>query len=210
MAQSQVVTVAPTEEPVTLAEVKRNARVDHADDDALFERWRVAARELAEDHTNRAFCSQTRKLILDRFPPFDDPAGERCDVPYSLLGTAIRLPGGTVQSVSSVKYYDTSGTLTTLTAGTHYLTQLSHLPPLVYPYPGTTWPITQGGRLGAVEVVYVAGHSSAANVPKQVGQAILLTVAYWSENRGSEEDAEKLGLPPGAIRLLDQLRVGVY
>ncbi len=62
---------APAVEPLTLAEVKRWLRVDHADDDGLIGSLIKGARERIEARTGRAVIAQPWRIVLDRWPEAD-------------------------------------------------------------------------------------------------------------------------------------------
>ena len=166
------VVTGPTEEPVTLQEAKDHLRVDVASDDTLVQRLIADAREWAERFTRRALVTQTWRLWLDEFP--DGPG---------TYGPAIVLPGGKVQSVSSVKYIDAAGVLQTL-AGAEYalVAKDPQKPAQLVPAYGKAWPGTRG-EPNAVQVEYVTGYGAAAAVPAIVRQAILLHVGWHYENR---------------------------
>ncbi len=182
-------------EPVDLETVKLHCRVGHDGDDALFTSWLTAARELIEEEASVRLVNSTWRMSLHDWP---------CE-------GVIEFPIGPVQSVSSLKYLAINGTLTTLVADTDYLTALGRRPPIVYPAPLAYWPGLASGRLDAVRVEFVAGFGAAASdVPEKAKAAILLTVGYWDANRGDAEDATKLGLPPGALRLIRNLNTGGY
>jgi uncharacterized phiE125 gp8 family phage protein len=184
----------PTVEPVTLALAKKNCRVDYSDEDSLFAIWIPAARKLLEELTETRFVNQTWRLALEDWPD-----------------EAIEIPIEPVSSVSSVKYYAMDGTLTTMTAGTHYLTWLNHKPPLVYPPSLSTWPTLYLDRKDRIQVEFVAGMGADAAAVSEIAKAaILQVIGYWAENRGDEDAPEKFGLPPGAIRLIRHLGVGGY
>lgn len=51
----------PSEEPVSLEEVKKHLNVDYIHDDNLIMSYIVAAREYAEEYTRRSFVTQTWK-----------------------------------------------------------------------------------------------------------------------------------------------------
>ena len=186
-------TVEPATEPITLAEAKAHARVDVATDDSLITALIVAARNVAENELQRAIISQTWKLVDATFPDGSN---------------ALDLPFPTLQSVTSVKYWNTSGVQITLTAGTDYYVDTVGQPGQIVPV--TSWPATYA-RPDAVEVVYVAGWANAAAVPQSVKQWMLLMVATMYDSRhafGSARDAESVRLP-FVDHLLDPYRVWV-
>lgn len=187
-------TVAPAVEPVTVAEAKLNARVDHSAEDSLWAIWVAAARRLTEREANRRWVTQTVKLVLPGWP----------------ADGMIRLPVAPVQSVTSVKYYDATGTQQTLTASTDYRAWLGHHRPVIYPPPPAYWPDLTDSRLDAVEVIFVAGYGAAADVPPEARQAVLLATAYWAENRGDQDAPGAMGLPAGAVRLCRMLDAEGY
>lgn len=185
----------PAVEPVTLEEVKAHCRVSHDADDALFTIWLTAARQLIEKETNCRLIEQTWRLSLKDWPD------ERIEIPLQ-----------PVISIESVKYLDSGSVLQTLTADTDYLFDNGSVPPFVYTAPDYLgWPLVKYGRSDAVRVEFKAGYGDeAGDVPAMAKAAILLAVGYWDANRGDHEDPAKLGLPPGAIRLLNLLDVKGY
>jgi len=164
---SLTIVTPPAEEPVTLTEAKNHLRVDLSDDDSLISALIVAAREHAEAITRRAFITQTLKLSMDAFPVNNGP---------------IYVPMPPLQSVNSLKYFDTDGVEQTLTEGTDYLVDNESEPGRITPAPDTGWPATQN-RPNAVSVEFVAGFGDASKVPQGIKQAILLMVGHWYENR---------------------------
>lgn len=86
---SYSVTVPPAVEPLTLAEVKLDRRVDHDLDDALLDGLIQAAREYCERYLGLSLITQTREAVMAAYP---------VDSPYA----SDLLPYGPVQSVESV------------------------------------------------------------------------------------------------------------
>lgn len=198
----------PAEEPIALDRAKEHLRValSMTADDNLITGWIKAAREMTEDHTGRAWITQTWRLSLADWPC---PDGDE-------YGGCVRLPVQPVTAVTGVSYTDTAGTVQTL-AGTEWQTWLDHRPPLVAPAPYKVWPVTQTGRLAAVQVVFTAGYGGAAAVPEMAKAAMLLCLGYWYENRGDGRDPtsmlglpQTLGVPPAARNLLATLMTGAY
>lgn len=189
---------APATEPVDATLIRQQCRFPANDDNSsLFATWGVAARRMIENETQLRFITQSWKLSLPMFP----------------ANGIIEIPIEPVQSITTVQYYDVSGTSQTLTATTHYLTELNRRPPVVYEAPRSRFPVTQTDRMDAVNITFVCGYGAAASVPSEAIQAILLTCSYWNYNRGDTGDdnvSVRVGLPAGALRLIRHLSVGGY
>ena len=178
---------APSTYPVTLAEAKLHCRVDIADDDTLITALITAATEMAEQKTGRAIMTQTLELTLDSFPE----AFELTRVP--------------VQSVTSVKYYDTTGAQQTLSNTLYALDAaddfgFAHISPV---YAGV-WPDTRD-QINAVAVRYVAGYADAASVPQSIKNWILLMVSTMYENRETEAYSSRAVSTTVQMQFVDRL-----
>lgn len=163
-----VVTVAPAEEPVSLADAKAHLGVTHAGDDDRLTRNIKSARQHVEAVCERALVTQTWRLSLDAFP-----------------SGCITLPGGKVSAVSSIAYTDTNGDAQALVG---YQSDLDSEPArLMYAYSAGAWP---GARavLNAVQVTYVVGYGAASAVPDALKAAILLAVGDLYANREAQQD----------------------
>jgi uncharacterized phiE125 gp8 family phage protein len=182
---------APTSEPLTLDEAKSHLHVDHTTDDALIQIYLAAARDDCERWTGRAFMPQTWELTLDQFP-----TGE------------VLIPKPPLQSVSSIKYDDASGTEQTLATSQYTVDSVSQ-PGWVVPVPAG-WPTTTFEGVNSVRIRYSAGYASAADVPGAIKAAILLMLGTLYDNR---EDVvvgtSALPLPLSAQYLLRPLRVSL-
>ena len=174
------VTTPPASEPLTLAEAKAHLKVDFTDDDTLITSLIAAARDYAEQLTGRALLTQTITQTLDAFPiiTFRNPYG------------AIRLFKSPLQTLKTVKYYDTDNALTILYNNTApppiipdtLIVNTIAEPAAIYPAVETTYPdIT--ARPDAIELVYVAGWTSASLVPPAIRQAMLLMIGEMYERR---------------------------
>jgi uncharacterized phiE125 gp8 family phage protein len=161
----------PTEEPVTLPEAKEHLRIiDDTSQDTKISSLITVAREWCEEFTCRSLVSTIFDLTLDCFP--DECGGE------------IRLPRSKVQSVQSVKYYDTDGTLQTMDAA-DYFAALAGEPGRIVPALNTFWPVTRD-LPEQVIVRFTAGYGDADDVPKAIKQAMLLLIGSMYENREDE------------------------
>lgn len=161
----ELVTV-PGESPVTLAEAKQHCRVDTNADDALIQTFIDSATDLAQAELQRAIITQTQRVYLDGFD------SDEIELPYPKL-----------QSVSSVKYYDTNGVLQTLSPSAYFVDSKA-LVGKVMLASGASWPAT-ADRPNAVEIEFVCGYGAAAAVPKCVKVGILHLVAHCYEHRES-------------------------
>ena len=180
------VTSAPTSEPISIDDVKLAAKIDGSAEDALVLRIAKASREYVEKCLNRALITQTLKLSLDAFPTnvngsmnFDErnlgPA------PATITQTpAIDLPMGPIQSISSVKYWDSTNTQQTFDSANYYLDAAGSRICLVN---GASWPADLRPRAG-VEISYVAGYGNASAVPNAIQEAILQLAVMTYEERG--------------------------
>jgi len=166
MALKQI--TAPSTYPVTLADAKLHCKVDTNADDALITSLITAASDMAEQKTGRAIMPQTWELTLDAFPD----AFELTRVP--------------VQSITSIKYYDTNGVQQTLSGSLYTLSNTDEYGfAYVVPIYNGTWPSTRG-QINAVAVRYVAGYADAASVPEGIKQWIKLMISTMYENRETE------------------------
>lgn len=152
------ITTAATAEPVTLAQVKEQSRIDHADDDTKLERLITAARAHVEKRCAVRFASQTVTVKCDCF---DDMA---------------RLPEAPVSSITSISYVDTAGATQVLATSVYELRADGIEAAVVLKY-NQTWPAIQPGS--RITVVAVVGYATA---PADVAHSILLLVSHWLEN----------------------------
>ena len=159
-------TTAPTEEPVTLNDLKLHARISGTDSDDLLDFYRIAAREAAEAFMGRGILTQTWTLLLDAF----------ADV--------ISLPmAAPLQTVTWVKYYDENGTQQTL-ATSVYDTDTVSRPGRVVLKVDQSWPGTQSSRRnGIVEIKYIVGWTSPDLVPERIKHGIRQYATYLDLDR---------------------------
>jgi len=161
------ITTAATIKPVSLDEIKShlNLEVDFTSDDELLEAMIDAAVDYAENFTRRALLTQTIEAKYDSFP------------------NCFELERPPLASVTSIQYIDTDGATQTLSAS-NYTVDTTSTPGRVVEAYGETWPSTRD-IINAVTVTYVAGDTSAENVPNQIKQAIKILVGDWYKDRES-------------------------
>jgi uncharacterized phiE125 gp8 family phage protein len=159
-------TAAAAFEPLTLAELKLHLRVDDDADNALITSLGVAARNYVETRTNHILCARTFYFEANAFPT---------------EGNEIVFPIAPVTAVASVAYVDTQQTVQTLAAT--YRLQSNIIPSrLRTALTENAWVLT-GYADDAVRITATVGYATAAAVPPEAKQAILLLVGHWYENR---------------------------
>lgn len=157
----------------------------------------TAVRERAELATNRSLITQTWDLVLDGFPPYASVSyglslGTRLLSGYDRSGGTMRvnfieIPKAPLQSITHVKYYDTTGTLQTW-AASNYVVEAPSGPRaargrlgLAY---GIVWPSTYGQQ-GDVTIRFVCGYGAASSsVPAFIRSMMLLDASDLYVNRG--------------------------
>lgn len=178
----------PTVEPVTLAEAKTHLRITGTDHDTLITALIVAARQYLEDvKTGRAFITQTWDLTMDSFP------------------ACILVPFPPLQSVTSLKYYDTDGTEQTWDAS-NYRVDIASEPGRITPAYGVVWPSVRR-QTGTITVRFVAGYGLAAAVPENVKHLVKLLIGTWFEYPEGIGPANIRPLPFAVEALSSSLRV---
>jgi uncharacterized phiE125 gp8 family phage protein len=159
-------TVGPTTEVITTAQALQQCRASETDPDVgLLDGFIRAAREWVEQYTGRGLLTQTYKATFEEW--FDE-------APLPMAGP--------LQSVTSVKYYDGSGTLTTVSSSS-YIVDTTCEPGCISRAPYVVWPVVQADREKPIEVTYVVGYASAKDVPGPIVAAMLLYIGHLYANR---------------------------
>ena len=162
----------PILEPITLEELGLHLRLDSwplpGVEDTLLDSIIKASRGLVEDITRRKVLTQTWDYSLEQWPSIN----------------SIKIPFGNLQSVTLVKWKDTAGTETTLTATTDYLVETNgdQCGKVVLPYSGS-WPSGTLYPSKPITIRFVCGWTTAALVPYQIKAAMLLICADLYSNR---------------------------
>lgn len=153
-------------EPVSLETAKAFLRVDGTQDDAVISLLISAAREKGESISRLAFLTQTVELVLDAWPE----------------DLTLRLRRAPLQSVTSVTYLEKEGVQATWTD--YQVDARSAVGTVTFgSVPSATLYPT-----GAIKITYVAGYGdTATSVPSNLQMALLMLIAYWYENRESQD-----------------------
>lgn len=150
---------APATEPITLAQLKAQCRVDTTDDDAVLTLAIAAARAKAENYTGTAIISQVWEQTLDAFPAAE-----------------IELQKPPVTTVNAVTYVDASGATQTLSDAAYSL-DANTFPGWLLPAYGSAWPETRD-QANAVAIRFTTGYADANAVPGDLRAWLLLTAAF--------------------------------
>jgi uncharacterized phiE125 gp8 family phage protein len=174
-----ILITAPTEEPVSLAELKGHLRITNTDDDADLSLKLFAATAWVRNELGRALITSTLDIHLKAWPR-----------------GFLYLPFN-VQSITHVKYTDSAGVLRTVEPTTYKL--VCAYDPLsddtdmgaarLYLAYGQSWPSDTLDVGEPIVIRFVAGWANAASVPTPIRQAVLMLAAHWYRNR----DAVVLG-----------------
>lgn len=135
-----VMTLAPSAEPISLAQAKRQLRVDGTDEDTLISSLISAARNYVEQYCAVQIVGATYQQKWDYFPP--------CGEMY--------LSRPPLQYVSSITYVDTSGVTQTLDTSVYEVVATEKPAEIRLAY-GQYWPATRCQE-DAVTVTYRAGY----------------------------------------------------
>lgn len=191
------VTTAPTEEPLTLAEVKDFLRIDITDDDTYITNTVIpGVRLCAESITKRI-------MISTEFETFRNGFGE--DKSFRTGGKRpIVLRKSPYISTTSFTYKTDDGT-STLTENTDFFVEK------VGDYsklrPEDLWPSDNKRREQSIIVKFRAGYADAASVPKDLKQAMLQHSGFMYQNRGDCECDIDSATSAGAMGIYQKYRI---
>lgn len=202
MKSISIVTPAATY-PVTSAEAKLYAKIDTSADDTLIDIFIAAATSAAEEYLRRALITQTLRLTLDMLANgLNDCLGDGVyDLPvnalYGELPRVIRLPKEPVQSITSVKLYDTSNTESTYSSSNYFLDSDGNRLVL---NDTAVWDSNLRAQ-ACCKITYVAGYGAASAVPAPIKAAILAHIQSMYDQR------IVCDLPQVSKNLLDQFKI---
>ena len=182
-------TSAPVSDAVDLDLVRRYGRISGTgDNDTLIQFLRMAT-EIAEKNICwRQFITATWTINLDRFP-------HEIIIPYPPL-----------QSITTIKYFDTDGDQQTVTAS-DYQVDILREPGRVMPAWNVSWPPTR--RIyNSVEVKFLAGYGAQSAMPEPLKMAIAALTAYYYEFRGDDMAMPSARpIPPHIMQMFEPYRV---
>lgn len=195
--RSVVETTPPSEEPVTLSEVKDHLRIldTETNHDTRLTTLIVEAREAAESYMDRSLITRNWTASLDRFPgggsrlglAFEGVRQGHLGTELGLLGGErpfVRLRKGQLTAVVSVTTFDDDD-VGTVFAASNYFVDTSTEPGRVVLREGSSWPIPTRVANG-IEILYTAGFADAASVPRDIVHGLLIHIAALWEHTGRD------------------------
>jgi len=186
---SYKIVTGPSLEPITLAQAKVFLSVDGTDENDLITHIIKAARWSAETYLNKKLITTEMELYLDSLP-------EKIQVNY-----------GPVQSITTVKYYDSDNSLQTLDSANYDTDTVSEPARITISSTGS-YPSVYS-RTNAVVIAYDTGYGDAASdIPEDIISAIYLIIKHLYDNRDNVVIGSQVNeLPMGSQSILDQHRV---
>lgn len=178
----QLVT-APATEPVTVAELKAQLRLNDTSEDDLLAGYIKAARGRFEFKTGLSVLETAWKQWS------------------TFLDSPVPLIRGNVRAISAVKYYNTSNVLTTTT---DYSSDIISDPALIW---FNSPPSVYSDKKNVLSIEYTAGWD-ADKVPELVKDYVRLVAAFRYEVREAFTAESWNAIPMGARDIEDQFKTG--
>jgi uncharacterized phiE125 gp8 family phage protein len=180
-----IVTTAPDEEPVTLAQMRLHLGITQSTDtarDTIITGRITSARQWAEQYTRTAYVTQTLCGYSDDF---------HCQ--------QIDLKGP-LQAVTGILYLDSNGVQQTLSAADYLVDTVTNC---VVPAYGLDWPDARLQR-NSIQITYRSGYGDPEDVPESIKDAIRFIVGQWEVFQASMEGVMRpFTIPNAAKQLLD-------
>ena len=177
-----------------LGEVKDHLRIerDDVDFDTDLDALIRAATSYVEEETHQTTILTTYEATFDGFPDNE-----------------LLIPGWPIDLIVSIQYYNELGNQVSFN---DYQSDLTKSPVRICPNVGSSWPVTQEGRLGSVTVQFVAGYGPASfDTPPMLKAMVKLLVAHWFKNReGITNKGTPMSYPLAFEALRDQVRVNEF
>ena len=174
----QIVT-PPTSDLLTLAEVKAHLKVeaDVTAEDELIQSLIQAAESAWVQDSGRVLLAST----------WDQKFDEWGDCWHLCLD---RYP---VSSITAVTYTQSDGTTGTLSAANYYLSTAGRRPCVILKY-SQLWPTAVLENGPSINVRYVAGAATAADVPKDIVAALMVKIGEMFADRDSQGNQQSAAM----------------
>lgn len=199
---------SPSVSALTLAYARLHIRSLGTSDDTLIQVYINAAASYFEEQTGRQILTATREAWLDAFPFVGASGGN----------ARIELPKPPLQSVTTVKYIDTSGVLQSYRGGSPIADLFTISAPagayarrgFVEPVYGGVWPIARA-QTGAVRIRYICGYGNTMDtVPPLIRGVLCYLVAHFDTFRSGTQEEAVAAIPYGVQMMLDGFKYSSY
>lgn len=183
---------APATVAFDLDDLKRQLRIDGGDEGAYLDQIAQVATSFVDGQgaLGRAMITQTWAQWVQN-------------------PTTVRVMMTPFQSLTSVKYYDSAGTLQTATVS-DFEAIGSGDKVYIRPKDGFTWPNSED-RPDAIKITYVAGYGDDfTDIPETVRHALSLLVTQWFEHRMPVSEKDMREVPYAVEALLNMERKSWY
>lgn len=178
----------PAIEPVTVAEAKLHAHIDHSVQDAIIASWIKSGRVQAEAYQRQAYISRIIEMSFDDFPC------SPIEIPYFPLVQLISIKCYDSANVETVLYYEGYNPVTTTEEGgvepstnSDFIIDINGNPGRISLAYNKSWPSVTLRPIDAVRVRFAVGYGlDSEDVPENVRDAIMLYCTYRNENRAGE------------------------
>lgn len=170
-------TVAPTQYPLSLVEVKSYCRIYHTDWDADFDRLIAAITQRLDGYEGilgRALMRQTWTMYLDGF---DDEG--------------IEIPLPPFVSIDAFQYLEYDDNWVDMVVNTDYIVDTpfgDQWAAKILPAYNTCFPSAKDVS-NSVKVTFTAGWAPGT-FPESIKQGMLMTISAWNENRETQDIPE--------------------
>lgn len=160
---------APVTTPVSLSEAKVQCKVESADtaEDAFILECIEAATNLIESEKDCQLMAATWDAFFDCW------------------GDVTKIRKQPVQSVASIKYFDSDGVEQTLATSNYSVDTKSNFARIGFKDTFNP-PTLESGRLNAITVRFVAGYADSDSVPSRIKQKILVLVRNFFDKRDGD------------------------
>ena len=170
------VTTEPTQEAVSVEELKDHLRITGSNEDTYLKRLATAARRAAEVYLGKKLVDTTLVGYLPAIPS----------------GECFLLMPGPVRSITSIDYYATDNTSQEWTSDDYTLDATGNIH-RVYRNYGASWP-SATRTWNPISAEWVAGYgASRTAVPEDIRQAVLLLAAHlWAARQPADVATEQI------------------
>jgi uncharacterized phiE125 gp8 family phage protein len=176
--------VAPTFEPISFDEMADHLRLIDDTDEEYVTGLIAVAREYVEGVTGRVAVSSTYRVVAQSWADLKS-INERMPFFRTSLTTSELIPlfRTPLISITSIKYYPPGVTTQTTLSSTNYSAIVTTSPGQIFIPSSVILPDVEEERPDAIEILFVAGHSTIGEVPATLRHAIKLLAAHFYETR---------------------------